>query len=98
MEKNTKIHIAVSLALFLFLAVPGAWADVLDEQHVFNTDPYYDSKGRSQINATLLGFSDRAYFYVEDSYWNTLDLYSQAQLRTTMIALGDEFDDRIYPI
>src|SRR5438105_995950 len=97
MGKNTKIRIAISLSLFLFLAVPKVHADVVGEQHTFAVDPGYDSKGRSQVNATLHATSVHTYLYVADDYWNALDTAGQSHLTDLMAMLGKEFDERIYP-
>ena len=97
MGKNTKIRIAVSLGILLFLAVPNVHADVVGDQHAFSIDPSYDSQGRSQITATLRLISQRGYFYVGDDYWSELNPASREQLRNLMDTLGQEFDSRVYP-
>lgn len=89
-----KRYFFISLALF-FLAFP-AHADITNDQHVFNIDPQYDSRGRSTTTVTLRVISDRAYLYVADEYWNQLGQTGQTRLLSQMTSLGNEFDQRIY--
>ena len=98
MGKNKKIYFAVSIGIFLFLAAPRAYADFAGEQRTFSVDPKYDSMGRSQVIATLRATSQKAYFYVADDYWDSLSQVSRNNLQDLIIGMGNEFDNRIYPI
>lgn len=97
MGKNTKIYLAISLALFSFGTARIAHADLLNDQHIFTIDSQYDSRGRTQLNATLRGVSTHAYFYVADDYWSGLNNFGKQQLIDMMSSIGNEFDSRIYP-
>jgi len=86
----------VILAILLF-AFP-AKADTVGDRHSFFVDPSYDIRNRSQIDATMLLESARAYFYVEDIYWNNLNVASQQRFRTLIDGLSVAFNQTIYPI
>lgn len=104
MEKNrcvckkipVKKYFFVIGVLFTVYAFPVS-ADTLNDQRVFTVDSQYDSRGRSEMSATLQAMSDRAYFYVEDDYWQSLTSVQQTELAQLMATLGREFDQRIYP-
>lgn len=64
---------------------------------VFYVDDYYDYKSRQRVSATLKKESEKAYFFVEDEWWNTLDSSKQSRLQNMINNLGIEFDQVIYP-
>ena len=69
----------------------------LDEQVNFYVDASYDAFGRDQITATLQIIGDNIYFYVDDDYWDKLNIPQKSLLRGTLRDLADEFDQVIYP-
>lgn len=88
------------LPLFLIAAyfLPNfALADTLGDSRVFNVDSYYDVSGRTKITANLKYVSDRAYFYVEADYFNSLAAAEQADFQNKLAALTSSFDQAIYP-
>ena len=73
-------------------------ADMLNDQQVFFIDPQYDIAGRTQVTATMRAVMPHIYFYVTNDYWSGLSQEGQARLQILMNALGNEFENRIYPI
>ena len=88
----------IILVGFLLFAAPSVYADTIGQQQVFSVDSQYDIRGRSQITATMRGNSDRAYVYVADDYWNTLDETGRTQMTAVINDLTREFNNRIYPL
>src|SRR3990167_8492631 len=93
----TKIHL-ISIALFsafffVFLFnVNGASAAGLS----FFVYSSYDKFQRSSLSASLLYSSNKAEFYVEDSYLSTLGGFSRDRLDEQIQALASIFDNQIY--
>ena len=93
----TKIHL-ISIALFsafffVFLFnVNGASAAGLS----FFVDSSYDKFQRSSLSASLLYSSNKAEFYIEDSYLSTLGGFSRDRLDEQIQALASIFDNQIY--
>ncbi|MFH1462609.1 MAG: peptidoglycan-binding protein [bacterium] len=80
--------------LFIFLTAPFiAESSVLR----FNVDPSYDYLGRSQIKAFLHQLGEKAYFYVEDDYYQALTFGEKETFGEALKILSKEFDERIYP-
>ena len=98
MAKNRSLCIAVIVIVSFAISVGVARADALGESHAFSIDAGYDSRGRTQLNATLRAISERAQFYVADDYWNGLSAAGQGSLLTLIGDVGREFDQRIYPM
>lgn len=63
----------------------------------FYVDDYYDYRSRQRVTATIRKESEKAYFFVEDDWWNALDSSKQSRLQNIMNNLGVEFDTVIYP-
>ncbi|MEK9135241.1 MAG: hypothetical protein AAB451_03000 [Patescibacteria group bacterium] len=81
----------ISLAVFL---IPSAiQAAVLE----FNVDPSYDYLGRSNVTAFLHQIGENALFYVEDGYYQTLDIDGKKEFAAALKNLSQEFDENIYP-
>lgn len=81
---------------FFIILFSSALAAELGETITFFVDSNYDKDSRTELTATLRKISDRAYFYVEDEYWETL---SGAQQNTYTDYLNDvarEFDRTTY--
>jgi hypothetical protein len=57
----------------------------------------YDVKNRQEIEAKLLLESDRAYFYIEEAYFNDLDTRDQQTVKDIFSSLSEIFDNEIYP-
>jgi len=78
--------IFLSLPLFTYAA------------ETFNIDPSYDWKGREEIQASLHQIGKKAYFYVEDIYYQQLNFSEKSLFEDSLKNLSSEFDGRIYPI
>ena len=95
-KKYPPFLIAVVIVSFFLIPNPSR-ADVPGQKESFFVDPDFDKYNRSQLSATLRYVSDKLYFYVEDSYWNGLDMVHQNSLVANITVLAEEFDERIYP-
>ncbi|MDO8743279.1 MAG: peptidoglycan-binding domain-containing protein [Candidatus Azambacteria bacterium] len=91
MVKNLKI---IFLAGIIFLAIP-LFARGAETE--FNVDSSYDYLGRSKINSFLHQLGINAYFYVENDFYQTLDLEKRKEFTDTLQGLSKEFDEVIYP-
>ena len=89
--KNKLNIIVIGLAFFIFPFIIQA-AEI-----EFNVDPFYDFSGRSKITAFLHQIGENAYFYVEDSYYQNLDIEKKKELSRELQNLSLEFDQNIYP-
>lgn len=94
---NKKLILAGAVLVSFFVLTPHASADGIGEARTFFVNPKYDDFSRTIIGATLRYVSNRAYFYVDDSYWNEMDLLSRNLLTVNMQELARQFDDVIYP-
>lgn len=87
-------------ALFLSAGVyvPLARAgDTLGQKQVFGVNSTYDKFSRTQTSAILAGISSRAYFYVDDRYWDNLNPTQRNDLADKISDLAAAFDNIIYP-
>jgi len=95
---GNKIYLTIfSAAFFSFLAVSPAQAFLPGEVKNFNVDAIYDAAGRTQASATLRYVGDRAIFYIDDNWWNSLSPVDLATQKTAISNLLLEFDQTIYP-
>ena len=62
----------------------------------FFVDSTYDKFQRSSLSASLLYSSNKAEFYIEDSYLSTLGGFSRDRLDEQIQALANIFDNQIY--
>jgi len=70
----------------------------IGEKVNFFVDPSYDSSARYQISATLQKTAPRLYFYIDDVWWNSLDLNKKSEINSALDSIADEFNSKIYPI
>jgi hypothetical protein len=91
-----KIFFTILITGFLIIAVDVQAASIGDSR-VFNVDNYYDVIGRNELTGILQKISSRAYFYVDENWWQTLDFAGQSRVRTALDSLSNEFDENIYP-
>ena len=92
-----RLFFSLSFILFLFIAI-SAEAVSVGESLDFNIQPSYDLEAREEISAALIKITPKLYFYIDENYWNSLTYYQQAEIKTALDNLGQEFEDRIYPI
>lgn len=99
MINSTRINKKIFLAAAIIIAValtPTAWADTLGQSEDFFVNSSYDSKNRSQLRATLRNVSDHAYFYIEDSFWDSLGGVGRNRMSENLQRLANDFDQSIY--
>lgn len=89
---QTKIKIILTGLILLFFPF-FVQAAVID----FNVDPSYDYQGRDKIEAFLYKIGSKAYFYVEDSYYQNLAVEEKEEFAENLKNLSQEFDETIYP-
>ncbi len=88
----------VSVAIFLFFAFPyNADAEALGNVKIFYTDPSFSEDGKTQAVATLRYISERAYFYVDNSYFDALRGQEGFFFMNFIKELAREYDNNIYP-
>lgn len=101
MRKENRIYTlqyAVFFSLFFFLAVPGlVFADLVGERRSFFVDSSYDESKRNELEATLRVANSKAYFYIEEAWWNSQRPEDQQQIQGFFIGLATEFEQKIYP-
>ncbi|MDX1535959.1 MAG: hypothetical protein R3346_04340 [Candidatus Spechtbacterales bacterium] len=69
----------------------------LAQSNNFYVDPSHDIAGRTTIPSTLQHTSEKAYFFVEDNYYNNLTSNKRSELQSSINNLAQEFDTKIYP-
>ena len=72
-------------------------ADDGGQQTSFYIDHSYDLQKRAQLTATLLTGTTNLYFYVDNSWWNSLSVSDQIKAKFAFQDLGKEFEEKIYP-
>ncbi len=95
MFKNLKLIIFLGIT---FLTLPAfTFAAALGEKVNFFVDSSYDADKRTQIGAVLQKITSKAYFYLDDIWWNSLTFDRQQEINSYLNNLGEEFDSKIYP-
>jgi len=94
-QRKLFLTLLISGGLFIILSFP-VLADELGETNYFFVDPSYDFQERTTISATLRRVSDRAYFYIEDGYWQALSLGQQNLYLDYLKKAAKEFDEVTY--
>jgi len=98
LKSGNKISwIVLGAVFFSLLAISPAQAFLAGEIKTFNVDAIYDATGRTQLNATLRYVGDRAIFYVDNNWWNSLSPVDLAIQKIAISNLLLEFDQTIYP-
>jgi len=97
MTNRLKIYCVVAALSMSFLFFQAVSANTLNQRNNFFVNSKFDISEREKLDATLRHVSSRAYFYIEDSYWNRLDAYQQNTLLSNIAVLANEFDKNIYP-
>lgn len=92
-----KILVIAAFILAFFVFSFNASADTIGQNQTFIVNTKYDQFGRTALSATLMAISNNAYFYVDDRYWNSLNLSGRSLLMDNISALGQEFEGNIYP-
>ena len=89
-----KFVFTISLIVFLSIAISVS-ADNIGEKRVFNIDPSYDLSERQELTAVLVKKTPNLYFYVDEKWWN---FTSQNEIHQALSDLGQDFDNKIYPV
>jgi len=86
------------VVFFLAVCLPGfVFADSYGQKITFYVDEEYDLESRKTVTATLKNISTKAYFYIEDDWWETLTNDERQEVLTSISDLAKEFDSKIYP-
>ena len=97
MQNASSKGVLVLGALF-FLSLPLlVSADVVGDSQRFFIDSSYDELKRKELDATLRVANANVYFYVENNWWQELSFPDQQATTQALIALGQEFEQKIYP-
>jgi len=73
-------------------------AATVGDQVIFNINPSYDLNQRNQAVAVLFKITPRAYFYVDQVWWKSLDFGQQSETVQSLESLSYDFETKIYPI
>ncbi len=96
-SKQRKLFLTLLFSGGLFIILFSvALADEIGDTNNFFIDPNYDWKNRDEISATLQRISAKAYFYIEDEYWNALSTGQQGLYVDYLRKVADNFDAVTY--
>ena len=98
MLKSLKIKIIFIAIVLISIPVWKVKADYSGQTVIFSIDPSYDLEKRENTSATLQKVSSKAYFYLDDKWWQSLDSIQKSKIFSTLDSLSSEFDSKIYPI
>ena len=88
-----KFIFIVSLIFLLTLGF-NVYADSVGQRKDFYIDSSYDLYNREKVGAVLVKLDSNLYFYVDQSWWNSV---SQNKAYQGLSELGQEFEENIYP-
>lgn len=95
MRKSIKIKIFLILAILLFPFF--IQADSIGQGQDFYVEPSYDFNEREEITTTLRNKSDKLYFYIDNSWWDSLDSSRKNEIQSSLDQLALAFEEEIYP-
>lgn len=95
MPKKVQQIIFYGLLFLVFPAVSSGAS--LGDNTRFYIQPSYDSLQRQEIFATLRAACDKAYFYIEDNWWDNLPVTEKTGISNSLNSLASEFCNKIYP-
>ena len=95
-KPNAQIVFLAILFLLIFPLIVSA--DDGGQKTNFFIDPSYDLQKRTKLTATLIRITPSLYFYLDDSWWDSLSVEYQKEVNLAIQDLGEEFGGRIYPI
>lgn len=82
----------------IFLSLPVFVSAVSLGQRIdFYVDPTYDLSEREEISAILQRISPKAYFYIDNDWWKSLNYQEKQKIEQALYSLGNEFYSKIYP-
>lgn len=94
--KRALFLIIVSVVVFLPYTVLAQ--DVFNQQTSFNIEAEYDLEKRTELTATLFRISSKAYWYIDNAWWQGLQGSGQEEVSESLANLSQEFEAYIYPI
>jgi len=94
-SKSLLFSISIILAFFVFTSINAA---TLGEVKNFYVDPAYDISARQNISGQLILETGKIYFYIDSSWWSGFSAEVKNEMQNNLLALGDEFSNRIYPM
>jgi hypothetical protein len=95
---SQRIKIIIVGFIFCVLLTPIlVRADYSGQRVIFFIDPSYDLEKRENTAATLQKISSKAYFYIDDIWWEGLDYGQKSKTLFALDSLSSEFDSKIYP-
>jgi hypothetical protein len=97
MIKKNKFKLFLIGLLILFSPLISK-AQIFPERGSFYIDSNYDIENRSNIPAELIRNGKSIYFYIENSWWNTLNRDQQNEVKNKIQKLDFEFYHQIKPI
>lgn len=86
------------LAIILLVLPPVVLADYEGQQVNFYIDSSYDLAKREQLTATLQRITNKLYFYIDNTWWNSLTNQERDRVHQSLLKLGVEFEKKIYPV
>jgi len=97
-DLNQKRKVFAVVCVAVLIALPNfVFADTFGQKVNFFIEPEYDISQRESLSATLRHIGVKAYFYIEDKWWNTLSDQEKQEALDNITALSQEFDKNIYP-
>ena len=98
LELNKMKRISFIIIFIIIISFSSqAEAVSIGDTRSFYVDDSYDVISREKITAFIADISARAYFYLDENWWGTLDAKEQSRVKLALDLLGEEFDDNIYP-
>jgi hypothetical protein len=94
MKKRTGIIFCGIFFLIFPALVRGA---SLGDSTNFFVQSSYDISQRDEISASLRATCDKAYFYVDDNWWNDVPIAEKTGVYNNLKSLATEFCTKIYP-
>jgi hypothetical protein len=96
-RKTTTILLLAPVACAALFFGNSAKAAYLGDVTSFNVDQNFDSNSRNQMQAILLKVSDKAYFYIDKSWWDAKSTSDRTQISTVLDTIASDFDTKTYP-
>jgi len=94
MSQKTKL---LTITLLFFVLPVLVRADYTGQRTNFFIDPSYDLEKREETSAILEKTSQRAYFYIDEKWFNSLNYDQRNKIFSSLDSLSFEFDNKIYP-
>ncbi|MBU3942521.1 peptidoglycan-binding protein [Patescibacteria group bacterium] len=90
-----RFFIILTIAVFLGIGSTTEAASI-GEKRSFYVDRSYDIIARQEITGVLQEVGRKAYFYIDENWWQTMSLTEQSNTRSALRGLSEEFDNNIY--